>query len=98
VTLIMYHVIAFHSDELPSCLVQCPRSGDDLFEVNFVEHYDAADRFENNENKRHLSPRKSAHALREILDLLQVRFRQPEWALRQRWLRRQVSSIHSRTS
>jgi len=43
VTLIMYHVIAFHADdsrdELPSCLVQCPRSGD----------YDAADRFENNE-------------------------------------------------
>ncbi|KAF8798514.1 hypothetical protein BYT27DRAFT_7320401 [Phlegmacium glaucopus] len=58
------------------------RSGDDLFDTDVDEHYNAAERFENDKNK-------SQGQLKEILDLLQVRFQQPEQALHQRWLRRQ---------
>jgi hypothetical protein len=61
------------------------RSGDDLFDTDVDEHYNAAERFENDKNK-------SQGQLKEILDLLQVKFQQQ--ALRQRWLRRQVISIH----
>jgi hypothetical protein len=43
-----------------------------------------ADRFENDENK-------SQGQLQEVFDLLREKF--PQQALRQRWLRRQVSSI-----
>jgi hypothetical protein len=60
------------------------RSGDDLFDTDIDEHYSAAERFESDENK-------SQGQLREIFDLLQVKFEQQ--VLRQRWLRRQVSLI-----
>ncbi|KAF8809195.1 hypothetical protein BYT27DRAFT_7241272 [Phlegmacium glaucopus] len=56
------------------------RSGDDLFDTNVDEHYDATERFENDKNK-------SQGQLKDILDLLQVKFQQQ--ALHQRWLRRQ---------
>jgi hypothetical protein len=54
------------------------RSGDDLFDTNVDEHYDATERFENDKNK-------SQGQLKDILDLLQVKFQQQ--ALYQRWLR-----------
>ena len=60
-------------------------AGDDLFDTEVDEHYDPTERFENDRNKLQ-------GQLKEILDLLQVRFQQQ--ALRQRWLRRQVRSIH----
>lgn len=60
------------------------RSGDDLFDTSVDERYDAAERFENDKNK-------SQGQLKEILSLLQAKFQQQ--ALRQRWLRRQVSSL-----
>jgi hypothetical protein len=53
------------------------RSGDDLFDTNVDEHYDATERFENDKNK-------SQGQLKDILDLLQVEFQQQ--ALHQRWL------------
>lgn len=61
------------------------RSGDGLFETKIDQHYNPSERFENDENKLQ-------GQLKEILDLLQVKF-QPQ-ALHQRWLRRQVSCIH----
>jgi hypothetical protein len=61
------------------------RSGDDLFDTTVDEHYDATERFENDKNK-------SQGQLKDILDLLQVKFQRQ--ALNQRWLRRQVSSFH----
>jgi hypothetical protein len=61
------------------------RSGDGIFETSIDEQYVMAERFENDNNK-------SQGQLKEILDLLTVRF-QPQ-ALRQRWLRRLVSYIH----
>jgi hypothetical protein len=61
------------------------RSGDGLFETSIDEDYVTAERFENDDNK-------SQGQLKEILDLLKVKF-QPQ-DLRQRWLRRQVSHIH----
>jgi hypothetical protein len=60
-------------------------SGDDIFDINIDEGYDAAERFENDKSKLQ-------GQLKEIFDLLQEKFQQH--ALRQRWLRRQVSSIH----
>ena len=60
-------------------------SGDDIFDINIDEDYDVAERFENDENKLQ-------GQLKEIFDLLRENFQQQ--ALRQRWLRRQVSSIH----
>ena len=60
------------------------RSGDGLFEISIDEQYVTAERFENDNNK-------SQGQLKEILDLLKVKF-QPQ-ALRQRWLRREVSYI-----
>jgi hypothetical protein len=61
------------------------RSGDDIFDIDIDEGYDAAERFENDKSK-------SQGQLKEILDILQEKFQQH--ALRQRWFRRQVSSIH----
>ena len=61
------------------------RSGDDLFDTDIDEHYDAAERFENDKKK-------VQGQIHEILDLLQEKFEQD--ALRQRWLRRQVRSVH----
>lgn len=61
------------------------RSADEIFDTEVDEQYDAAERFENDKNKLQ-------GQLREILDLLQVKFQQQ--ALRQRWLRRQASFIH----
>lgn len=62
------------------------RSGDGLFDTSIDEHYVTAERFENDINK-------SQGQLKEIFDLLKVKF-QPQ-ALRQRWFRRQVSyTIH----
>jgi hypothetical protein len=61
------------------------RSGDDLFDNDIDEHYNAVERFENDENK-------VQGQLKEILTLLQEKFQQQ--ALRQRWLRRQVSFIN----
>ena len=61
------------------------RSGDDIFDIDIDEGYDAAERFENDKSK-------SQGQLKEIFDLLQEKFQQH--ALRQRWLRRQVNSIH----
>lgn len=60
-------------------------SGDDIFDIDIDEGYDAAERFENEKSK-------SQGQLKEIFNLLQEKFQQH--ALRQRWLRRQVSSIH----
>ena len=60
-------------------------SGDDIFDIDIDEGYDAAERFENDKSK-------SQGQLKEIFDLLREKFQQH--ALRQRWLRRQVSSIH----
>ena len=60
------------------------RSGDDLFDTDIDEDYNAVERFENDENKMQ-------GQLKEIFDLLQEKFQQQ--ALRQRWLRRQVSFI-----
>lgn len=59
-------------------------SGDDIFDIDIDEGYDAVERFENDKSK-------SQGQLKEIFDLLQEKF---QHALRQRWLRRQVSSIH----
>jgi len=56
------------------------RSGDDIFDIDIDEGYDAAERFENDQSK-------SQGQLKEIFDLLQEKFQQH--ALRQRWLRRQ---------
>jgi hypothetical protein len=53
------------------------RSRDDLFDTNVDEHYDATERFENDKNK-------SQGQLKDILDLLQVKFQRQ--ALHQRWL------------
>jgi hypothetical protein len=61
------------------------RSGDDLFDTNVDENYDPTERFENDKNK-------SQGQLKDILELLQVKFQRQ--ALHQRWLRRQVSSFH----
>jgi hypothetical protein len=52
-------------------------SGDDLFNTNVDEHYDATERFKNDKNK-------SQGQLKDILNLLQVKFQQQ--ALHQRWL------------
>jgi len=67
-------------------LVYAPwiRSGDDIFEHDADEDYNAAERFENDKTK-------SQGQLKDILNLLQTRF--PPQALQQRWLRRQVSFI-----
>jgi len=54
------------------------------FENEIDEDHNAAERFENDKMK-------SQGQLKEISDLLRVRF--PQQALHQRWLRRQVSSI-----
>jgi len=61
-------------------------SGDDIFENEIDEDHNAAERFENDKMK-------SQGQLKEISDLLRVRF--PQQALHQRWLRRQVSSINT---
>ena len=53
-------------------------SGDDIFDIDIDEGYDAAERFENGKSK-------SQGQLKEIFDLLQEKFQQH--ALRQRWLR-----------
>lgn len=63
------------------------RSVDDLFNTKFDEHYDAAERFQNDKNK-------IQGQLKEILNLLQVRFQQPEQVMNQKWFRRQVGFIH----
>ena len=60
-------------------------SGDDIFDIDIDEGYNAAERFENDKSK-------SQGQLKEIFDLLQEKFQQH--ALGQRWLQRQVSSIH----
>jgi hypothetical protein len=60
------------------------RSGDGLFETSIDTHYVTAERFENDHNK-------SQGQLKEMLDLLKVKFG-PQ-ALRQRWLQRQVRVI-----
>lgn len=62
------------------------RSGDNIFDINVDTsgNYDAAERFENDMNKRQ-------GQLQEIVGLLQGRIQQE--ALRQRWFRRQVSSV-----
>ena len=60
------------------------RSGNDLFDTDIDEHYNAVEIFENDENKMQSQ-------LKEIFDLLQEKFQQQ--ALCQRWLRRQVSFI-----
>jgi len=60
-------------------------SGDNIFDINIDEDYNVAERFENDKNK-------SQGQLKEIFDLLREKFQQQ--ALRQRWLRRQVSSIY----
>ena len=62
------------------------RSGDDLFLTEIDEHYDAAERFENEKKK-------DQGQIHEILNLLQEKFEQD--ALRQRWLRRQVRSVRT---
>lgn len=59
------------------------RSGDGLFETIIDRSYNPSERFENDQNK-------SQGQLKEILDLLQVKF-QPH--MHQRWLRRQASCI-----
>lgn len=56
------------------------RSGEDLFDTDIDEHYNAAERFENDKKK-------VQGQIHEILDLLQEKIEQD--ALRQRWLRRQ---------
>jgi len=61
------------------------RTGDDLFEHDVDEDYNAAERFENDNTK-------SQGQLQDILNLLQARF--PPQALQQRWLRRQVRFIN----
>jgi hypothetical protein len=58
------------------------RSGDNLFDLDVDEDYDAADRFKDDQNK-------AQGQLREIVDLLQEKFQVQ--SLRKRWLRRQVS-------
>jgi hypothetical protein len=60
-------------------------SGGGLFETSIDKHYLMAERFENDDNR-------SQGQLKEILDLLKVKFG-PQ-ALCQRWLQRQVSYIH----
>ena len=60
-------------------------SGEGLFEISIDQDYNPSERFENDENK-------SQGQLKEIFDLLQVKF-QPQ-AQNQRWLRRQVSCIY----
>lgn len=60
--------------------------GDDIFEVNVDECYNAAERFENDENK-------VQGQLQEILSLLCPKFDQQ--TLNQRWLRRQVCCLHN---
>ncbi len=60
-----------------------------LFETSIDQHYILSERFENDQNK-------SQSQLKEIIDLLQVKFQPP--ALHQRWFRKQVRShIHSTT-
>ncbi|KAF8149986.1 hypothetical protein B0H34DRAFT_757228 [Crassisporium funariophilum] len=63
-------------------LVHAPwiHSADDIFDAEVDDHYDPAERFENDENKLQ-------GQLKEVFDLLHMRFQQQ--ALRQRWLRRQ---------
>jgi len=61
------------------------RSGDNLFDLDVDEDYDAADRFKDDQNK-------AQGQLREIIDLLQEKFQVQ--SLRKRWLRRQVSYTH----
>ena len=61
------------------------RSGDNLFDLDVDEDYDAADRFKDDQNK-------DQGQLREIVDLLQEKFQ--VHSLSKRWLRRQVSYIH----
>lgn len=58
------------------------RSGDDLFDIDVNMRYNSAERFENDKNK-------SQGQLQEIINLLQAKFQSQ--ALRQKWLRRQVS-------
>ena len=60
------------------------RSGDGLFETDVDQHYNASERFENDQNK-------SQAQLQEILGLIQMKF-QPH-VMHQRWLRRQVGCI-----
>lgn len=60
-------------------------SGDNIFDTDIDKCYDAAERFENDENKKY-------GQLKEIIGLLQGKFQRQ--ALRQGWLRRQVSSIY----
>ena len=62
------------------------RSGDNIFDLDVDEDYDAADRFKDNRNK-------AQGQLREIVDLLQEKFQVQ--SLRKRWLRQQVSYITS---
>ena len=60
-------------------------SGDEVFDIKVDEHYNPAERFENDKNK--------LQGERKVIqDLLQVRI-SPQ-ALHQRWLRRQVSFIY----
>ena len=56
-------------------------SGDNLFDLDVDEDYNAADRFKDDQNK-------AQGQLREIVDLLQEKFQVQ--SLRKRWLRRQV--------
>ena len=60
-------------------------SGDNLFDLDVDEDYDAADRFKDDQNK-------DQGQLREIVDLLQEKFQ--VHSLSKRWLRWQVSYIH----
>ncbi len=58
--------------------------GEDIFEVPIDEQYNAAERFENDENK-------AQGQLQEILGLLCAKFEQQ--TLSQRWIRRQVCCL-----
>ena len=60
------------------------RSGDNLFDLDIDEDYDAVDRFTDDKNK-------AQGQLKEIIQLLQGKFLVQ--SLRQKWFRRQVSNV-----
>jgi hypothetical protein len=61
------------------------RSGDGLFEIHIDQHFNPSERFENDQNK-------SQGQLKEVLNLLQMKFQSQ--TVHQRWLQRQVSLYH----
>ena len=62
------------------------RGGEDIFEIDIDEGYNAAERFENDDNK-------AQGQLQEILGLLCPKFEQQ--TLSQRWIRQQVCCLHN---